>query len=122
MPTDPTSSVSEEVGEKLHELAAEVKPHLRGWLHAAVMPLAVAGGVVLVALSPTTGTRLAAAVFMLTAMLLFGVSAIYHTGTWTPRTKERLKRFDHANIFLLIAGSYTPFALLLLEPRDAAVL
>jgi hemolysin III len=122
MPSDQTTSMSEEVGEKLHDLAAEVKPRLRGWLHAAVMPLAVAGGVVLVALSPTTGTRLAAAVFMLTAMLLFGVSAIYHTGSWTPQTKERLKRFDHANIFLLIAGSYTPFALLLLEPRDAAVL
>jgi hemolysin III len=114
--------VSHEVGEKLHDLATEVKPKLRGWLHAAALPLAVAAGVVLVALSPTTGTRVAAGVFMLTAMLLFGVSAIYHTGTWSPRTKERLKRFDHSNIFLLIAGSYTPFALLLLDTRDATVL
>ncbi len=115
MPSDQSTTVSEEVGEKLHDLAAEVKPRLRGWLHAGVMPLAVAGGVVLVALSPTTGTRIAAAVFMLTAMLLFGVSAIYHTGTWTAQTKERLKRFDHANIFLLIAGSYTPFTTQRLE-------
>jgi hemolysin III len=57
----------------LHEVAArEVKPKLRGWQHAAVMPLSVAAGVVLVALSPTGGTRIAAAVFMLSAMLLFG--------------------------------------------------
>lgn len=116
------TSVSDDVSDKLHELAAEVKPRLRGWLHAATMPLAVAAGVVLVALSPTTGTRIAAAVFMLTAMLLFGVSAIYHTGTWTSRTKARLQRFDHANIFLLIAGSYTPFALLLLDAGDATLL
>lgn len=122
MPREPSTSVSDEVGEKLHELAAEVKPRLRGWLHAGIMPLAVAAGVVLVALSPTTGIRIAAAVFTLTAMLLFGVSAIYHTGTWTPQTRERLQRFDHANIFLLIAGSYTPFALLLLDAFDAAVL
>lgn len=122
MPRDRASSVGDEAGEKLHDLAAEVKPRLRGWLHAGIVPLAIAGGVVLVALSPTTGTRLASAVFVLTAMLLFGVSAIYHTGNWRPEIKERLQRFDHANIFLLIAGSYTPFSLLLLPARDATVL
>jgi len=119
---DRLTSITDEVGDKLHELAADVKPRLRGWLHAGVLPLAVAGGVVLIALSPTTGTKVAAGVFTLTAVLLFGVSAIYHTGSWTPKTRERLKRFDHANIFLLIAGSYTPFALLLLQERAATVL
>ena len=122
MSGDRMTSLSDEVGDKLHELAAEVKPRLRGWLHAGVLPLAVAGGVVLIALSPTPGTKVAAGIFTLTAILLFGVSAIYHTGSWTPKTRERLKRFDHANIFLLIAGSYTPFALLLLQERAATVL
>lgn len=121
MSGDRLSTITDEVGDKLHDLAAEVKPRLRGWLHAGVLPLAIAGGVVLVGLSPTPGTKVAAGVFMLTAVLLFGVSAIYHTGTWDAATKERLKRFDHANIFLLIAGSYTPFALLLLD-RPAATL
>jgi hemolysin III len=59
--------------------------------------------------------KLRSIVFTLTALLLFSVSAIYHRGTWSPRTWSLLQRFDHANIFLLIAGSYTPFALLLLE-------
>ena len=48
-------------------------------------------------------------------MLLFGVSAIYHTGTWSPRVWAFLRRFDHSNVFVLIAGSYTPFSLLLLD-------
>jgi len=122
VPTDRLSSVTDDVGEALHDLAADVKPRLRGWLHAGVLPLAIAGGIVLIALSPTVGTKVAGAVFMLTAMLLFGVSAIYHTGTWSPRVKARLKRFDRANIFLLIAGSYTPFAVLLLDRSDATVL
>ena len=48
-------------------------------------------------------------------LLLFTVSAVYHRGTWSPRTWSILQRLDHASIFLLIAGSYTPFALVLLE-------
>ena len=95
-----------------------VKPHLRGWLHAGTFPLALAAGIVLVALAPTTTTRISTAIFALTACLLFGVSAVYHRGTWSPRTHAILKRLDHANIFLIIAGTYTPFALLL--PPDQA--
>ena len=51
----------------------------------------------------------------MSALLVFTVSAIYHCGRWSPRTHGFLKRFDHANIFVLIAGSYTPFALLFLD-------
>jgi hemolysin III len=61
-------------------------------------------------------------VFTLTALLLFTVSAVYHRGTWSPRTWAFLRRFDHANIFLLIAGSYTPFTLLMLEGSDRTTL
>src|SRR3954451_15461078 len=98
------------------ELAAAAvafaKPKLRGWLHAGTAPLALAAGIVLIVLSPTQSTRIASAVFATSALILFTVSAIYHRGTWSPRTWAFLRRFDHANIFVLIAGSYTPFAVL----------
>jgi hemolysin III len=103
------------LGEHLATTLEEVKPKLRGWLHAVTSPLTVAAGIVLIALSPTTATRVGSTVFTLSAALLFTVSAIYHRGTWSPRTWAFLRRFDHANIFLLIAGSYTPFTLLMLE-------
>ena len=69
----------------------------------------------LIVLSPTPTTRIGSALFAATALILFTVSAIYHRGTWSPRTWNFLRRFDHSNIFLLIAGSYTPFALIFLE-------
>jgi hemolysin III len=111
-----------ELDDHLRDAVAAVKPHLRGWLHAGTFPLSVAAGVVLVVLSPSTEARVATAVFAVTAALLFGVSAIYHRGRWSPRAHGVLKRLDHANIFLIIAGTYTPFTLLLLERDDARVL
>src|SRR5262245_63087442 len=98
--------------DHLAETVAEVKPKLRGWLHLATAPLTLAAGIVLIALSPTAATRVGSAMFAATALVLFTVSAIYHRGTWSPRMWNFLRRFDHSNIFLLIAGSYTPFALL----------
>jgi hemolysin III len=97
------------------ETVAEVKPHLRGWLHLASAPLTLAAGVVLIALSPTASTRVGSSVYAASALLLFTVSAVYHRGHWSPRMHGFLRRFDHANIFLLIAGSYTPFAIVLLD-------
>ena len=79
------------------------------------LPLALAAGIVLIVLSPTLTTRVGSAVFAFTALLLFTVSALYHRGTLVARTWAFLRRFDHSNIFLLIAGSYTPFTLILLE-------
>ena len=98
-----------------------VKPHLRGWLHAGMAPISVVLGVVLVILSPPE-YRWAAALYSITAILLFGTSAIYHRFTWSPEAKVRLKRLDHANIFLIIAGSYTPFAVVLLPSSQARTL
>ncbi len=103
-------------------VAAFVKPRLRGWLHAGMAPVALAAGAVLVALSPTAAARWAAAVFAATAVLLFGTSAVYHRGTWGPRLSGLLKRFDHSNIFLIIAGTYTPFALVLPSPQGRHLL
>jgi len=117
-----TAGVSERIGEQVRETIEEVKPRLRGWIHAGTAPLALAAGIVLVALSPTVASRVGSAVFATSALLLFTVSAIYHRGTWSPRVWRFLRRFDHANIFLLIAGSYTPFTLLLLEGRERVVL
>ncbi len=97
------------------------KPHLRGWLHAGMAPVAVVCGIVLVALSPPE-YRWAAALYSLTAIMLFGTSAVYHRFTWSPRNTLLLKRFDHSNIFLIIAGSYTPFAVVLLPPDQARTL
>lgn len=94
---------------------AEVKPKLRGWMHTAAVPLALAAFVVLIVLSPTEGTKIGSAVYASSALLLFTVSGIYHRGTWSPHTWAFLRRFDHANIFVLIAGSYTPFAILFLH-------
>ena len=100
-------------------MAGEVKPRLRGWLHAFTAPMALAAGVVLVVLIPGTAGKIAAAVFCLSAVILFAVSATYHTRVWPEPTRLFLRRLDHANIFLLIAGSYTPYAVLVL-PADSA--
>lgn len=91
------------------------KPRLRGWLHAGALPVALVAGFVLVALGPTLEARLASAIYAITSGLLFGISATYHRGTLGPRLAEVLRRFDHANIYLIIAGTYTPFALLALD-------
>jgi hemolysin III len=99
---------------------AELKPRLRGWLHAGSIPFVVAAGIVLILLSPSTGTKVGSAVFIASALLLFGVSAIYHLGTWQPAVWALLRRLDHSNIFILIAGTYTAFAMLLLH-GDARV-
>ncbi|WP_372728671.1 hemolysin III family protein [Nocardioides sp.] len=108
--------------DTLAESVAEVKPKLRGWMHLSIAPLTLIGGIVLIALSPTTMTRIGSTAFSLSALTLFTVSAIYHTGTWSPRTWAFLRRFDHANIFVLIAGSYTPLTLILLEGTQRTAL
>jgi hemolysin III len=89
---------------------AEGKPTWRGWIHAATAPLAVAAGIVLIVLADGPGAKASAAVFMASSILLFGVSAVYHRFNWSPDVKAVFRRLDHANIFVLIAGTYTPLA------------
>jgi hemolysin III len=120
--SEAVGQAGERLADQVRERIDEVKPRLRGWLHLAVAPLTLAAGVVLVVLSPTASSRVGSAVFATSALVLFTVSAIYHRGSWTPRVWRFLRRFDHANIFLLIAGSYTPFTLLLLHGSDRVVL
>ncbi len=100
----------------------ELKPTWRGWIHAATFPVAIIAGVVLIVLAESTPGKWAAAVFMATSLLLFGNSALYHRFDWPPRTRMILKRIDHANILLLIAGTYTPLATLALSPGKGTLL
>lgn len=107
----------------VEEVADAVRPRLRGWLHLGTFPLAVIAGGLLVAMAPDGRARAACAVYAVTSALLFGVSAAYHRGRWTSRTLRWLKRLDHSNIYLLVAGTYTPFAALALpEPQGTLLL
>jgi hemolysin III len=126
-PSDERPSTTEHpdgqrAADTLGEVARQVKPKLRGWLHAGMAPLATAGGIVLVALAPDQSARIAAAVYLAASLLLFGTSAIYHRFTWGARGDAVLRRMDHANIYLFIAASYTPIAVLTLSPRSATTL
>ena len=115
-------SLVDSLADSFSDAVAEAKPRLRGWLHLASAPLTLAAGIVLFALSPTASTRVGSAVYAASALLLFTVSAVYHRGHWSPRVHGVLRRFDHANIFLLIAGTYTPYTVVFLHGSQRVVL
>ncbi|MBX3098411.1 MAG: hemolysin III family protein [Salinibacterium sp.] len=101
---------------------AEVKPTWRGWIHAGTFPVAIVLGIILVALADGVPAKVSTSIFFACSLLLFGTSALYHRINWNPRVKGIFKRIDHANIFLLIAGSYTPITVLCLAPEKATLL
>jgi hemolysin III len=109
------------VSEGFEDQTKYIKPTWRGWIHAGVLPIVIAAGIVLIVLADGVAAKVTGAVFYASSILLFGNSALYHRFNWKPKTKLALKRIDHANIFLLIAGSYTPITWLALE-RDKAIL
>lgn len=113
---------SETVSDPAGGLVEAVKPRLRGWLHLGMFPVAMLGGLALILISQPGAVRTASVIFTVSATLLFGVSAIYHRGTWGPRASALLKRLDHSNIYLIIAGTYTPFAVTLLPGDQARIL
>ena len=98
-----------------------VKPRLRGVFHEIAFFVAIGAGVVLVATAEAGRARLSAAVFAACVAACFGFSALYHRPTWQPRARSWLARLDHAGIYLLIAGTYTPFGLLVLSHDWAVV-
>jgi len=100
----------------------ELKPTWRGWIHAGTFPVAIVAGIILIVAAHGAPAKWAAAVFMASSLLLFGNSALYHRFNWGPTTRAVLKRIDHANILLLIAGTYTPIAVLALRPDKGALL
>ncbi|MDQ3502440.1 MAG: hemolysin III family protein [Actinomycetota bacterium] len=105
----------ETVEARVAELTAAIKPRLRGVLHETAFAVSLITGTALVCLAEGARARTAAVVYAVSVALLFGTSAAYHRGPWTGRSREVMKRLDHSMIFILIAGTYTPFALLLLE-------
>ena len=86
------------------ELTVEKKPAWRGWIHAGFSPFAIAMGVVAIVVAPTLQLRLACLVYTITAVMLFGTSAIYHRFYWGARMNAVLRRLDHSNIALITAS------------------
>lgn len=109
-------------GTLLEHAAAALKPKLRGWLHFSAAPLSLLLGLWLMVVTPDQRLRAAVAVYVLTTVLLFGVSAAYHLGAGKPRVNAMLRRLDHANIYLFIAGSYTPFAVAMPDRRTGTTI
>jgi len=93
----------------------QMRPRLRGVLHTIAVPIVACAGLALVAAAPTLQARVGAAVYVASAALLFAVSAMYHRGQWSPTKLMTMRRLDHSNIFVMIAGTYTPMALLALS-------
>ncbi len=92
------------------------KPRLRGVWHQWAFFVSVAIGAALVVAAPPGQPRLAAAIYAVSVAALFGTSALYHRITWASQAARRwMRRLDHSMIFFLIAGTYTPFALLVLD-------
>lgn len=96
----------------MDEANTALKPRWRGVLHKWAAPFAFGVGTVLVALAPTRQAAIAGAIYAASLALLLSVSAVYHGYYWTPGPRNWLRRADHASIFLLIGGTYTPIAML----------
>jgi hemolysin III len=97
------------------DVTEAVRPLLRGVSHQYAFAVAVVLAAALVAAAPHDRARLAVGVFGVSVALMFGVSALYHRVTWRPGARRWMRRLDHAAIYLLIAGTYTPFGLLVLD-------
>ena len=105
-------------------LAEGFKPKLRGVSHQWAFVVSLVAGGVLIAMAPHAKAAVAAAIYAVTLSGLLGVSALYHRVNWSSLRKRMwMRRLDHAMIFMLIAGTYTPFALLVLQgPLAIAIL
>lgn len=104
---------------------ALLRPRLRGWLHLYAFGAAIVCGIVLCSLAaaqPGWKPLVACLIYAVTVCGLFGISSLYHRKIWGPRGYAIMRRLDHSMIFVFIAGSYTPFSLLLLPDGRATVL
>ncbi|GAA4452984.1 hemolysin III family protein [Phytohabitans houttuyneae] len=98
---------------------------MRGWLHAYAFFVAVVCGIVLCSLAatrPGVAPLVSCVIYSLTVCGLFGTSALYHRRVWSPRGFQIMRRLDHSMIFIFIAGTYTPFCVLLLPQKLATIL
>ena len=103
-------------------LKGALKPRLRGVTHLYAFFLAIVAAIMLVATAPSGTATVGATVYAITLVGMFGLSALYHRGNWSPPVAARLLQLDHTAIFLLIAGTYTPIALLAIDGAAEAVL
>ncbi|MEI6762822.1 MAG: hemolysin III family protein [Actinomycetes bacterium] len=97
-------------------------PKLRGIIHLVMSPLSLVAGLTLITVADRLKGRVTLGIFTLTAVILFTCSAFYHRVGWSARNKAIWRRIDHANIPILIAGTYTPFAVFLLNHHQATIL
>jgi hemolysin III len=98
-----------------------VKPRLRGRLHQVAFFVSVPAGVSLVAMAASGVARASAAIYAVSLSALYAASAAFHRVNWRPNTWKWMRRLDHSMIFVLIAGTYTPYALLVLPPPWSTV-
>jgi hemolysin III len=101
---------------------AVVKPRFRGKLHRGAFIAAIPAGALLVAWAPSPRARIAVFVYAVSLVALYGTSAAYHRIQWSARARRWMKRLDHSMIFVLIAGTYTPLALLVLHGAWSVVI
>jgi hemolysin III len=106
------SSDTKRLEAHVHALSLLPKPRFRGVSHFYALFVAVIAAIAMVVTAPAGTATFAAAVYATTLVGMFGASALYHRGTWSLTTARRLLQLDHTAIFLLIAGTYTPIALL----------
>ncbi len=99
-----------------------IKPRWRGVSHQWGFFVAAVAGATLIAIADTTTARLAVSVYAASLCAMLGASALYHRVSWSPRGASFARRLDHSMIFIFVAGSYTPFALLVLHGTLATVL
>ena len=92
------------------------RPRLRGRLHQIAFVVSIPAGIALVAAGHRAAAYVGAAIFAVSLSAVYGTSAAYHVRSWSPRAERVMKRLDHSMIYVLIAGSYTPIALLALRP------
>ena len=124
--TDAKTAATERVTEAkvaAEDLIARTKPRLRGVSHEWAFFVSLVAGAGLIAAAPSGHARLAVAIYAVSLSGLLGASALYHRSNWRrPEIRRWMRRLDHSMIFLLIAGTVTPFALLVMSGSSRALL
>jgi hemolysin III len=100
----------------------KVKPILRGTLHQAMFFIAIGACTPLIIKSSNASEYIATSIYSVAVMMMFGFSALYHRFDWNVLIKKRMRKLDHVGIFLMIAGSFTPIALLVIPWPDGLFL
>jgi hemolysin III len=114
-PTPPLAGAVDEATEVARAAVAFVKPRLRGVLHELAFPVSLLGGTWAILHAPAGTARTSTAIYAATLSTCLGVSALYHRGRWSAGMRRWLRRLDHATIFMLIAGTFTPIAAIALS-------